>query len=97
MAMPAFAQGPKDIGINLSGFRSSLPSIVDVSPPDIARRQSTNWGAIQAETVKVTRRETFEYGFRARRHLPIVHERAERTEGETLIEGLPKSTLRELN
>jgi AraC family transcriptional regulator len=97
MAMPAFAQGPKDIGINLSGFRSSLPPIVDVSPPDIARRQSTNWGAIQAETVKVTRRETFEYGFRARRHLLIVHERAERTEGETLIEGLPKSTLRELN
>jgi AraC family transcriptional regulator len=86
-----------DIGISLSGFRSVPPSIVEISPPDIARRQSANWGAIQADTVRVTRRETFEYSFRARRHLLIAYERAERDDGETLIEGLPKSTLREFN
>jgi AraC family transcriptional regulator len=86
-----------DIGIGLSGFRSSAPSIVEISPPDIARRRLANWGAIQADTVKVTRRETFEYGFQARRHLLIAYERAERDDGETLIEGLPKSTLREFN
>ena len=86
-----------DSGINLSSYRSSLPSIVEISPPDIARRQLANWGAIQADTVKVTRRETFEYRFQARRHLLIAYERAERHEGETLIEGLPKSTLREFN
>jgi AraC family transcriptional regulator len=86
-----------DIGISLSGLSSSPPSIVEISPPDIARRRLTNWGAIQADTVKVTRRETFEYGFHARRHLLVVYERAERHDGETLIEGLPKSTLREFN
>jgi AraC family transcriptional regulator len=86
-----------DIGISLSGFRSASPSIVEISPPDIARRQSENWGAIQADTVRVTRRETFEYSFQARRHLLIAYERAERDDGETLIEGLPKSTLREFN
>jgi AraC family transcriptional regulator len=86
-----------DIGIGLSGFRSASPSIVEISPPDIARRQSANWGAIQADTVRVTRRETFEYSFQARRHLLIAYERAERDDGETLIEGLPKSTLREFN
>jgi AraC family transcriptional regulator len=86
-----------DVGISLSGFPSSPPSIVEISPPDIARRRLANWGAIQADTVKVTRRETFEDGFQARRHLLIVHERAERHDGETLIEGLPKSTLREFN
>jgi AraC family transcriptional regulator len=43
------------------------------------------------------RRETFEYGFQARRHLLIAYERAERDDGETLIEGLPKSNLREFN
>src|SRR6202163_4153337 len=86
-----------DIGISLSGFRSSSPSIVEISPPDIARRQLANWGAIQADTVRVTRRETFEYSFQARRHLLIAYERAERHDGETLIEGLPKSTLREFN
>ena len=86
-----------EIGISLPGFPSSPRSIVEISPPDIARRQLANWGAIQADTVKVTRRETFEYGFQARRHLLVAYERAERHDGETLIEGLPKSILREFN
>ena len=76
---------------------SSPPSIVEISPPDIARRRLANWGAIQADTVKVIRRETFEYRFQARRHLLVAYERAERHDGETHIEGLPKSTLREFN
>ena len=86
-----------DIGNRLSGPRSSAPSIVELSPPDIARRRLADWGVIQADTVRVTRRETFECGFQARRHLLIAYERAERNDGETLIEGLPKSTLREFN
>jgi AraC family transcriptional regulator len=89
--------GISDIGINLSGSRSSSPSIVAISPPDIAHRRLANWGAIQTDAVTVTRRETFEYGFQARRHLLIAYERAERDDGETLIEGLPRSTLREFN
>src|ERR1700688_2397451 len=97
MAMHVSAEKLNNNGINLSSSRSSLPSIVEISPPDIARRRLANWGAIQADTVKVTRRETFEYRFQARRHLLIAYERAERHEGETLIEGLPKSTLREFN
>lgn len=90
-------EGMKGIGISPSGLHPSHRSIVEISPPDIACRRLENWGAIQADTVKVTRRGTFEYGFQARRHLLIAHERAERHEGETLIEGLPKSTLREFN
>jgi AraC family transcriptional regulator len=86
-----------DIGISLSGFRASPPSIVAISPADIARRRLANWGAIEADNVKVTRRETFAYGFQSRRHLLIAYERAERDDGETLIEGLPKSTVREFN
>jgi AraC family transcriptional regulator len=86
-----------DVGVSHPGFASSPASIVEISPPDIARRRLAIWGAIQADTVKITRRETFEYGFQARRHLLIVYERAERHDGETLIEGLPKSNLREFN
>jgi AraC family transcriptional regulator len=37
----------------------------------------------------------FEYGFRARCHLLIAAELAERYEGETFVEGLPRSTLRD--
>jgi AraC family transcriptional regulator len=95
--MEAPAESLNENGINLSGFRPSLPSIVEISPPDIARRRLASWGAIQVDTVNVTRRETFEYRFQARRHLLIAYERAERDEGETLIEGLPKSTSREFN
>src|ERR1700677_4718991 len=89
------AEGMKGISIHPSGFRTTHR--VEISPPDIARRQLANWGAIQADAVKVTRRRTFEYRFQARQHLLIAYERAERHEGETLIEGLPKSTLRDFN
>jgi len=86
-----------DIGFSLAGHPSAPLPIVEISPSDIARRRLANWGVIQADVVKVTRRETFEYGFQARRHLLIADERAEREDGETLIEGLPRSTLREFN
>src|SRR6476620_2761947 len=85
------------IGVGLPGFSPSPLPIVEISPPDIARRRLANWGAIQADNVRITRRETFEDGFHARRHLLIAYERAERHDGETLIEGLPKSNLREFN
>ena len=84
-------------GIGIPGGPSSPRPIVEISPSDIARRQQAHWGPIQADNVRVTRRETFEDSFQARRHLLIAYERAERHDGETLIEGLPKSTLREFN
>src|SRR6266853_1072369 len=86
-----------DIGIGPSSVRCPAASVVEISPPDIARRRLASWGAIQADNVKITPRETYEYGFHARRHLLIADERAERDDGETLIEGLPRSTLREFN
>jgi AraC-like DNA-binding protein len=90
-------KGMREIGIDPWGLHSPQRSIVAISPADIACRRLGNWGPIQADTVKITRRRTFEYSFQARRHLLIAYERAERHEGETLIEGLPKSTLREFN
>jgi AraC family transcriptional regulator len=86
-----------EIGLSVAGHSPAPPPIVDISPCDIAHRRLANWGVIQADVVRVTRRETFEYGFLARRHLLIAYERAERQDGETLIEGLPKSTLREFS
>jgi AraC family transcriptional regulator len=95
--MQMSAGGMKGIRANPSGLHLTHQSIVDISPPDIACRRLENWGAIQADIVRVTRRETFEYGFQARQHLLIAYERAERHEGETFIDGLPRSTLREFN
>jgi AraC family transcriptional regulator len=70
---------------------------VRISPPDIFRHQITTWNGIQSDAIQLIRREPFEYAFRAPCHLLIMSERAERDEGETLVEGLPKSTLHEFN
>ncbi len=77
---------------------AGVPSpVVEIAAPDIARRQISSWSGIRADAVQVVRREPFEYGFRSTEHLLIMSERAEREDGETLVEGLPKSTLREFS
>src|SRR5260370_12479533 len=84
-------------GVDGSSVEGSSQSIVRITPPDIARRDLRTLGGIQADTVEVIRREPYEYGFKALRHLLIMSERQERDDGETLLEGLPKSTLREFS
>jgi AraC family transcriptional regulator len=69
--------------------------IVDFSPPEIVRRHSAAWSGLRVETVHIMRHTPFEYGFRARCHLLIAAELAERYDGETFVEGLPRSTLRD--
>ena len=70
-------------------------SIVDYSPSEIVRRCSAAWSGLIVETVQVMRHKPFEYGFRAPCHLLIAAELAERYDGETFVEGLPRSTLRD--
>jgi AraC-like DNA-binding protein len=95
--MCASVERIRDADAASSSFPSPRHAIVEISPPDIAERRQANWGAIQAVTVKIIRRGAIEYSFRADRHLLIAYEQGERHEGETLIEGLPRSTLREFN
>ena len=70
----------------------ALP-VVQFTPSDIARRHITTWNGLQTDAVEVVRREPFHVAFRSARHLLIMCERAEREDGETVVEGLPKSTL----
>ncbi len=72
-----------------------LRSIVDYVPAEIVRRHSAAWPGLRVETVQVMQHRPFEYGFRAPYHLLIAAELAERYDGETLVEGLPRSTLRD--
>ena len=82
----------------LATDRTDSPSpLVQFVPPDIARRRIVTWNGIQTDAVEVVRREPFEAGFQAPYHLLIMCERAERDEGETLVEGLPRSTLHEFS
>jgi AraC family transcriptional regulator len=68
---------------------------VSVQPSEAARRQSAHWGGLDAEIVQYTGNQPFEYHFRSDRHLFIACERAARSDGETRIDGLPVSSMKD--
>jgi len=74
------------------------PSIgVRFSPPDMVRRRRATWEGIHGDTVEMTRLDRFEYGVKSPFHILIASERAERTDGETVVEGFQRSTQREFS
>lgn len=70
---------------------------VQYTPADIAHRDVVSWNGIASDTVTLVRREPFEYRLTTTCHLLIMAERAERDDGETMVEGLPRSTLRKFS
>jgi AraC family transcriptional regulator len=70
-------------------------SIVNYSPSEIVTRHTAAWPGLLVETVQVMQHRPFEYGFRAPCHLLIAAELGERHDGETFVEGLPRSSLRD--
>jgi AraC family transcriptional regulator len=80
-----------------TGSAGMAAPIVQIAPSDIARRHTTAWNGIRTDAVQVVRNEPFEYGIRTPDHVLIMTERAARDDGETLVEGLPTSTLREFS
>ena len=73
----------------------AIDSAVQIHPADSVRRRAMSWNGMAAEIVQVTRRERAEFRFQAPRHLLIVHEQGARHDGETMVEGLPRSSLRD--
>jgi AraC family transcriptional regulator len=79
----------------------SYPSVdeepsVNFSPAGLVERQAAEWRGLRAEVAAVTQLQPFDYAFKSKRHLLIASEYSERDDGETEVEGLPKSTLRSL-
>lgn len=70
-----------------------LPSL-DFSPTGIVRYQTGRWRGVQVKTVQIISHDPFEYRFRQQCHLLIAIEQGARHEGETFVEGLPRSTAR---
>ncbi len=83
--------------VDISDAPETIHPGVTITPTDVAKRQSAAWRGIAADVVQLTRQEHFEYGYCAPRHLLIAAERGERREGETFIEGLPRSTRHDFN
>ena len=53
-----------------------------------------SWRGVQAKTVQIISHEHFEYSFKQQCHLLVAVEQGVRYDGETFVEGLPKSTIR---
>lgn len=61
------------------------------------RRQVADWSGIQAELIEILKAQPFEYSTRSSYHTLVVAERGSRFDGETMIEGAVRSTVRDLN
>ena len=70
-----------------------LPT-VQFSPSAIVRHRTAQWRGLLAKTVQIISHEHFEYRFKQRCHLLVAVEQGVRYDGETFVEGLPTSTLR---
>jgi AraC family transcriptional regulator len=68
-----------------------------ISPPDIVRRRFAASKGVMGDSLEITRLEPFEYGVVSPFHMLIVSERAEREDGETVVEGGQRSRQREFN
>jgi AraC family transcriptional regulator len=69
---------------------------VDISPPDIVKRRSLRWDGMAVELVQATARDRIAFRFRAPQHLLIVSDQGVRSDGDTFVEGLPPSRLRDV-
>ena len=80
----------------MRGFAKETTRIpqIAVTPPAIAGHQRADLGLVQAERLEIIRHDSFDYEFKGAQHLLIASDRAERDDGETLVNGLPRSTCR---
>jgi AraC family transcriptional regulator len=75
---------------------NSTSYAVEVYPSDIVKRRTVNWDGMAAEIVQATRRERMELRFHAPVHLLAVCDQGMRSEGDTFVEGLPRSKLQDV-
>ena len=81
-----------------------MPDLIDcdaecvrITPPELVERRCAEWQGLDADIVTIQQRGPFDYRYKAPYHLLIASEHSERDDGETLVEGLPPSTLRSLS
>jgi AraC family transcriptional regulator len=97
--LPAFSLGRRADGyqrFNDDQGQHDRPvnSAVEISPSAAVTRRVVAWNGMAAESVGVTQHGRVETRFRAPVHLLALFEAGERSDGDTLVEGLPRSELR---
>ena len=74
---------------------TSLPS-VKVAPHGFVARRGMKWRGMGAEFVQATSHDRIDYSFRSPVHLLASYQHGTRRDGESYVEGLPRSTLRDM-
>jgi AraC-like DNA-binding protein len=75
---------------------AAINPAVEISPPGSVKRHAVTWSGMAAEIVQIDRRGRVEHRYRGSRHLLAVYEQTARCGGETVVQGLPQSALRDL-
>jgi AraC family transcriptional regulator len=75
---------------------NATPPVVEISPSEAVTRLTVTGHGMVAESVQSTGRSKLKHYYRSRMHMLVMYEKAERREGETFVEGLPRSALRNL-
>lgn len=88
--------GPSPLSAAARALRPATPGVL-IQPAGATRRQSAAWRGIGGDVVRTAHTEPFEISFRAPVHLLIAHERGSRRAGETVVDGLPPSTLHDFS
>ena len=73
-----------------------LSATVNVTPARAVSRRGMEWRGMGAEFVQATSHDRVEYSFRSPVHLLAAYEHGVRREGESFVEGLSRSTLRDV-
>lgn len=90
-------------GLAPTTTRTARPTVevlrpsVHIRPDGGVRRQATAWSGLAGEVVRIITHEPFEVAFQGPFHLLVAYERAVRREGETIVHGLPQSTLHDFS
>jgi AraC family transcriptional regulator len=69
---------------------------VEITPANSVKRRALSWPGITAEIVQATSSARIAYRAQSQVHMLVLCERGARKDGETSIEGLPSSTLRDV-
>src|SRR5258708_15296707 len=91
---PRDAGQPRKLGASSADALAASSLGVHVHPACLAKRQTAEWRGLSGEGARIVKQEPFEIAYCGPSHLLIVYERAARHKGESLVEGLPRSTLR---
>ena len=70
--------------------------LVEIFPSNGVGRSRTNWPGITGEVIESSSVHETEFSFRGSAHLLVMYDRALRRRGESFVEGLPRSNLRDL-